>query len=407
MTFDPDILLIATVTATFAVAVLAAMVSWSQRWSASSRAILAVFFAVFAVSELDTVLVILTSDIAQTLRDGTAFLSVVANLCLMPVFLLYVRELTLNQNDPDENRSAALHFMLPFAATVFAAIAMVVPNASRDVWYAGALAEEPLPGLHFLIYGFTFLTIALVVQWALYVFWVIRTQTKHIAVLKQHFSSTEGLELRWVAVLAGAMGTYVLQSLIGELLAVFGSQDPIGPLLDGLWVLVVILSLALWGLRPSKELAFVAAELESVGAHRGKKYEKSALGSDQSERIARKLLYAMEKDHLYRDPNLTLSSLSAHIGVSLNYVSQTLNQHIRQSFFEFVNGWRVKEAIPLVEESASTVLAIAYEVGFNSRSSFYTAFKRETGMTPTSYKDAVAKARTAKDTASNLRASKS
>lgn len=390
MTFDPDTLLTATVAAIFAVTLLAAMVSWSQRWSASSRAILAVFFAVFAVSELDTVLIALTSEIPQAVRDGTVLLSFIANFCLMPVFLLYVRELTLNQKDPDEKRSAALHFMLPFAATVFAAIAMVLPNASRDVWYAGASAEEPLPGLHFLIYGFTFLTIALVVQWALYVFWVIRTQTKHIAVLKQHFSSTEGLELRWIAVLAGAMGTYILQSLIGELLVIFGSRDPIGPLLDGLWVLIVVLSLALWGLRPSKELDFVAAELESLEERRNKKYEKSALGSDQSERIARKLIHAMEKEHLYRDPNLTLSTLSAHIGVSLNYVSQTLNQHIRQPFFEFVNSWRVKEAIPLVEEGASTVLAIAYEVGFNSRSSFYTAFKRETGMTPTSYKIAVA-----------------
>lgn len=406
MTFDPDTLLIATVAATFAVAVLAAMISWSQRWSAASRAILAVFFVVFSVSELDTVLATLTSEIPQAIRDGTALLSVVANFCLMPVFLLYVRELTLSKGQYETRRSVALHFALPCSAVLFAVIAMALPEASREVWYAGASAQEPLQGLGFLIYGFAALTIALVVQWALYVFWVIRTQTKHIALLKQHFSSTEGLELRWVAVLAGAMGTYILQSLIGEFLVIFGSRDPIGPLLDALWVLIVVLSLALWGLRPSKELDFVTVELESLEERRSEKYEKSALGSEQSERIARKLIHAMEKENLYRDPNLTLSTLSAHIGVSLNYVSQTLNQNIRQPFFEFVNSWRVKEAIPLVEEGASTVLAIAYEVGFNSRSSFYTAFKRETGMTPTSYKNAVAKAKTANENASIVRASK-
>ena len=94
----------------------------------------------------------------------------------------------------------------------------------------------------------------------------------------------------------------------------------------------------------------------------------------------------MHSDRLYRDPNLTLSALSKHVGVSSNYVSQTLNERVGQSFFEFVNGWRVDEAIPLLRGGDDTVLAIAFEVGFNSRSSFYTAFKKKTGLTPSAYK---------------------
>ncbi|MEP4197997.1 MAG: AraC family transcriptional regulator [Aliishimia sp.] len=401
-----DRLLIAAVSASFAIAVFAAAVSWSQRWTASSRAILAVFFAIFAISELDNIFIVLAGELPQKLRDGLALLRVVANFCLGPVFLLYVRELTLAENHSNDKLLGAFHFALPAAATLYAIIAMTLPDATRELWYTGRSVSAPPPGLQLLTIGFTVLAFALIVQWVVYLALVIRTQMKHLAVLKQHFSSTDGLELRWVAVLAAAMGTYVLQFLVGRLLQVTGAQDPIGPFLDSLLVLVVIASLALWGLRPSNDLKSVVAELEVLEEQRSKKYEKSALGADQSERIARKLVHAMEKEHLYRDPNLTLNTLSAHIGVSLNYVSQTLNQNIRQPFFEFVNSWRVKEAIPLVEEGASTVLAIAYEVGFNSRSSFYTAFKRETGMTPTSYKNAVAKAKTANDKASIVRASK-
>ncbi len=386
MTFDAENLQITTVAVTFAFAVLAAMVSWSQRWSVPSRATLAMFFAAFALSELDSVSVALTLEMPQVARDTAELVSFIANFCLMPLFLFYVRDLTDLPGHFGDGATIARHFVLPGAVAGFSAVVMALPEVTREIWYSGAASDIPLPGLGFLHYGFTLLTIALVLQWAVYVIWIVRTQAQHIAHLKQHFASTEGLELRWVAVLAVAMGSYIAQTMLGEILILMGGPDPVGPLLDSFLVLIVVAALALWGLRPSPELDHVTQALSDTKEHRGKKYEKSALGVNQSQRIARKLVHAMQEDRLYRDPNLTLNNLSAHVGVSLNYVSQTLNESLGQTFFEFVNNWRVKEAIPLVEAGETTVLAIAYEVGFNSRSSFYSAFKRSTGMTPTAYK---------------------
>ncbi|MFG5380594.1 helix-turn-helix domain-containing protein [Yoonia sp. R2-816] len=391
MTFDPDILLVATVATTFAVTVLAALVSWSQRWSVPPRATLAMFFAAFAISEIDSLAFALTLEMPQIIRDGTELMSFVANFCLMPLFLLYVRELTGTRERPGDGASMVRHFFLPIVVLVFSVVVMTLPEVTREAWYSDSSTEAPLFGLAFLHYGFTLLTVALVLQWAGYVIWIARTQAQHIAHLKQHFASTEGLELRWVAILAFAMGSYILQTMAGEILILLGGQDPIGPLPDSFLVLIIVAALALWGLRPSPELEHATKTLDEATDQPGKKYEKSALGAAQSERIARKLQRAMQQDRLYRDTNLTLSTLSAHVGVSLNYVSQTLNENLGQSFFEFVNGWRVKEAIPLVEAGETTVLAIAYEVGFNSRSSFYSAFKRATGMTPTAYKNAKSK----------------
>lgn len=118
----------------------------------------------------------------------------------------------------------------------------------------------------------------------------------------------------------------------------------------------------------------------------GEKYEKSALSADAAARIERKLRVAMDTKRLHRDPNLSLWALAQHIGATPNNVSQTLNDRVGESFFEFVNSYRISDAQHKLANSADTVLDITYEVGFNSRSSFYTAFKRVTGQTPSSYR---------------------
>jgi AraC-like DNA-binding protein len=96
----------------------------------------------------------------------------------------------------------------------------------------------------------------------------------------------------------------------------------------------------------------------------------------------------MEQEKLYRDPGLSLWDLAQHVGVNSNHVSQTLNATLEKNFFDYVNGWRIKEAAALLQSTSKSILDVTYEVGFNSRSSFYTAFKRELGTTPKAYKTA-------------------
>ena len=117
------------------------------------------------------------------------------------------------------------------------------------------------------------------------------------------------------------------------------------------------------------------------------KYEKSALTSDDTSRIAKKIEAAMETDKLYLDANLSLRVLAKHVFVPPNYVSQTLNGHIGETFFDYINRWRIDYAKPLLATTDETVLNITYDAGFNSRSSFYKAFKRETGQAPTAYRN--------------------
>ena len=98
----------------------------------------------------------------------------------------------------------------------------------------------------------------------------------------------------------------------------------------------------------------------------------------------------MHDQRLYLEPSLSLRDLAKAVSTPPNYVSQTLNSEIGETFFDYVNGWRVRDAMPRIRGSRESILSILYEVGFNSRSSFYKAFKRETGMTPRAYRDAIA-----------------
>ena len=120
------------------------------------------------------------------------------------------------------------------------------------------------------------------------------------------------------------------------------------------------------------------------------KYARSALSDDHAEQLATRIRAAMSQDALYLDPNLSLQKLSRHVGALPNQISQTLNERIGLTFFDFIAHHRIEAAKPLIIENKESSLTISLDVGFNSRSTFYKAFKRETGMTPKAYRDAMA-----------------
>ncbi|AZQ83152.1 AraC family transcriptional regulator [Colwellia sp. Arc7-635] len=116
------------------------------------------------------------------------------------------------------------------------------------------------------------------------------------------------------------------------------------------------------------------------------KYQRSALDTEQSNRIANKINDIMRKDKLYLDSSLSLQKLASYVSISPNYISQTLNETLSTNFFDFINQWRIEAAKPKILANQDTVLNIALEVGFNAKSSFYKAFKQETGQTPSEFR---------------------
>jgi AraC-like DNA-binding protein len=122
------------------------------------------------------------------------------------------------------------------------------------------------------------------------------------------------------------------------------------------------------------------------------KYLKSGLNSDTANRIKTKLLNVMEREAPYTDSTLTLNSLARILEVSPHNLSEVINLHLKQNFFDFINNYRlqkVKKDLSDPQKSNLTFLAIAFEAGFNSKSSFNLIFKKHTGLTPSQYKSSL------------------
>ena len=97
----------------------------------------------------------------------------------------------------------------------------------------------------------------------------------------------------------------------------------------------------------------------------------------------------MQSTKPYLEPELTLDVLASQLSVKSKFLSQTINELLQQNFFEFINNYRISEAKRLLtnpKDKKITVLEVMYEVGFNSKSSFNTLFKKDTGITPSEFK---------------------
>ncbi len=97
----------------------------------------------------------------------------------------------------------------------------------------------------------------------------------------------------------------------------------------------------------------------------------------------------MAQSEPFLDPSLTIYDLSKQLNLPTREISLLINHELNQHFFDFVNGFRVRKAMEMLvdpDKKEFTVLEILYEVGFNSKSSFNTAFKKYTLLTPTEYR---------------------
>ncbi len=98
---------------------------------------------------------------------------------------------------------------------------------------------------------------------------------------------------------------------------------------------------------------------------------------------------AMEIDHEYRDPDLTLQALSTRLRIQHHRLSRILNRRLHTSFRSYINRYRLEEAKGLLlKRPKLTVLEIAFAVGFNSKSTFNAAFLKDTGRTPSDFRKA-------------------
>ena len=119
-----------------------------------------------------------------------------------------------------------------------------------------------------------------------------------------------------------------------------------------------------------------------------RKYKKLLFKDQELKKYKTRLIDLMEQKDLYLDPELTLRSLAEYMNLPANHMSQLLNKGFNQNFTEYVNTYRLEHFKKLLQTTDShhlTVLALAYDSGFNSKTVFNTFFKNKEGITPKAY----------------------
>jgi AraC-like DNA-binding protein len=107
-----------------------------------------------------------------------------------------------------------------------------------------------------------------------------------------------------------------------------------------------------------------------------------------AEELNKKIEIMMDEDELFCDEELSLGRFSHALEISSHQLSAFLNDHYGKNFNAFINAYRIRFACDqIVSDPAMSILSIAFASGFNSYSAFFTAFKKETGLSPREYKN--------------------
>ena len=121
------------------------------------------------------------------------------------------------------------------------------------------------------------------------------------------------------------------------------------------------------------------------------KYYSSSLSEINAQQYAQQLQQLMDEEKPYLNPDLTLAKLAQPLNITTHTLSQVINEQFHQTYAEFIAYHRIeaaKQTLMTSDHPPKKIASIAFEVGFNTLSAFNTIFKKQTGMTPSSFRKA-------------------
>lgn len=121
------------------------------------------------------------------------------------------------------------------------------------------------------------------------------------------------------------------------------------------------------------------------------KYEKSGLTEERALEIINTILDLMKSDKMYLNPDLSLGDISRKTSISKHHLTEALNTQLGKNFYQFINEFRIEEVIRKIKKSKKkeNLIYIAYDCGFNSKTTFTNYFKKIVGMTPSEYRKTI------------------
>lgn len=222
---------------------------------------------------------------------------------------------------------------------------------------------------------------------ALYImaFYAIR---KHNISVQNNLSFTENVSLKWLQLLFILIliphviwvGLYFVEIYMFPDFLPFSAYYP-------LWTYVIIASMVV-GYRSLLQPQIDYSQIQVLDSKQKDKYQSSGLSDADLKNHGSRLIQIVEEQQLYLIPNLKLADLSEKTGLSNHQLSQIISESLSTNFYDFINRYRVEEVKERLRQGQAdqySLISIAFDSGFNSKTAFYTAFKKYTNKTPSKY----------------------
>jgi len=226
------------------------------------------------------------------------------------------------------------------------------------------------------------ISVLVIIQALVYIFYANRLLVEFSERIKSTFSYMEKVNLNWLRYLVSG---YMFLILISFFIESTGSNAHYHWNYGFLILSIFIYLIGYFGLRQPEIFSGMIPESKS----KSHKYEKTGLTKEMAELYIQKLKTFIESEKPYLQSGLTINELAIKLKISSHHLSQIINQHYNQNFFDFINSQRIEKAKEMIMDSKFknfNLSSICYDVGFNSTSAFNSAFKKHTGITPTQYK---------------------
>jgi AraC-like DNA-binding protein len=261
-----------------------------------------------------------------------------------------------------------------------------VDNASKQLWYDNFTDVPELTFIHFMTS----------IQLGFYLLVIFKHLIRYRKIVVENYSDADRLNKSWLTQLIYLFTlTYIIG--LGRMYFRFSDFYEYERLVLTILITSVLLSICwiLWQALHKPNLftgvSSTIAALDELDADQEKSSVPtiSVIETEKYDAIVLRLRDYMQQSKPFLDPSLSVETLAERINLPSSELSLTINRIIGQHFFDFVNLYRINLAAEMLianEQQPKTVLEILYEVGFNSKSSFNTAFKKHLLMTPSQYR---------------------
>lgn len=363
----------------------------------SNRFIMMIMIAFTIISALA-----LMSSINVTISKYFIFLYAPAFIFLSPSTYLYIK--SLSTKDYEFKAKDKRHYLIPLIvlASMFVVnVLLLILHFSGNKEATSIIVE-----IYFYMNAIVIIVVP-IFQFFYYSIQIIRTYKKHLKDIENYFSNTEEAKIVWIR---WFIIVYILFMLIFMLVNLKVAESTITDIFYYSEMLLFMAFLGVFGIKQADiyhqlstqkvpvvdrititttpitdhEISPISSPVE-IGT------TQFVLADDKKEQLKFRLLELMEKEKPYLNSSLTINELADLMQTNQKYLSVVINDCFSKNFFSFINEYRVKEAIELLKTNIGaqySIEGVGKSVGFHSRSTFISAFKKHTNFTPSEYKSA-------------------